>query len=88
LIKRASSIIKKADNATIAQCVDNILPEQLEYLGDNAIDWLEKFLKYCLHTLTIPKVWRQSRTVALLKPGKDPNLAKKLQTNISAVSNI
>jgi hypothetical protein len=56
--------------------VDDILPEQLKYLGDNAIDWLAKFLNYCLDNLTIPKVWMQSMIFALLKPRKDANMTK------------
>jgi hypothetical protein len=53
--------------------VDDILPEQFKYLVDNAIDWIAKFLNNCLDNLTVPKLWRQSRIVTLMKPEKDPN---------------
>jgi hypothetical protein len=59
--------------------IDDILPEQIKHLGENTIKWLTKFFNNCLENLNIPKVWRQSRIVALLKPGKDPNTAKNFR---------
>ena len=33
----------------------------------------------CTETKTIPKIWRQAKVVALLKPGKDPSVAKSFR---------
>ena len=37
------------------------------------------FFNNCTETKTIPKLWRQAKVVALLKPGKDPSVAKSFR---------
>ena len=52
--------------------VDDVLCEQIKHLGPAALQWLLDMLNYCLSENKMPKIWRKSRVVALLKPGKDP----------------
>ena len=55
--------------------IDDILVEQLKHLGPRAHRWLHLMLNTCFTGFTenkIPKVWRQSRIIAILKPGKAP----------------
>ena len=51
--------------------LDDILCEQINHLGPVALQWLLDMLN-CMSTNTFPKLWRKSRVVVLLKPGKDP----------------
>ena len=37
------------------------------------------FFNNCTETKKIPKIWRQAKVVALLKPGKDPSVAKSFR---------
>ena len=52
--------------------LDDILCEQIKHLGPAALQWLLDMLNECMRTNSIPKIWRKSRVVALLKPCKDP----------------
>ena len=54
-----------------AACIDDVLVEQLDNLGLRAHKWLQTMLSKCLTENKIPKVWRQSKIIAILKPGKD-----------------
>ena len=51
--------------------IDDVLMEQLKNLGPRAHRWLQTMLSKCLTENKIPKLWRQSKIVAILKPGKD-----------------
>ena len=58
---------------------DDVLVEQLKHLGQKANKWLHTMLNICFTGNEIPKIWRQSRIIAILKPGKD---SEELQTNL------
>ena len=51
---------------------DYIFPEFLKFLGPRARGWLCAFLGRVVSEKSVPKVWRQAKVVAPLKPGKDP----------------
>ena len=51
--------------------IDDVLVEQLKNLGPRAHRWLQSMLNVCFTENRIPKVWRQSKIIAILKPGKD-----------------
>ena len=56
--------------------IDDILVEQLKHLGPRAHMWLHSLLNTCFTEIKIPKVWRQSSIIAILKPGKDASIPK------------
>ena len=51
--------------------IDDVLVEQLKNLGPRAHRWIHSMLNVCFTENRIPKVWRQSKIIAILKPGKD-----------------
>ena len=51
--------------------LDDILCEQIKHLGPAALQWLLGMFNGCMSTNSIPKLWRKSRVVTLLKPCKD-----------------
>ena len=55
---------------------DDILVEQLKNLGPNAHKWLRAMLNNCFIDNKIPTIWRQSKIIAILKPGKDSAIPK------------
>ena len=56
--------------------LDGITNEIIKNFGPNTMTWLLTLLNNCAASCTIPKIWRKSRVVALLKPGKDPTNQK------------
>ena len=61
--------------------LDDIQTELIKQFGPKARDWLLRFFNNCTATKKIPKLWRQAKVVALLKPGKDPSVAKSIRPN-------
>ena len=59
-----------------ASGLDGISAEMLKHFGDRALSWLLALFNTCATTSSIPKIWRRAKVAALLKPGKDPKLAK------------
>ena len=59
--------------------LDDIQTELIKQFGPKARDWLLRFFNNCTDTTKIPKIWRQAKVVALLKPGKDPSVAKSFR---------
>ena len=56
---------------------DDVLVEQLKNLGPNAHKlWLRAMLNNCFIDNKIPTIWRQSKIIAILKPGKDSAIPK------------
>ena len=55
---------------------DDILTEMITQLGPAAKQWLLNMYNTCIQTQHIPTIWRKAIIIALLKPGKDPNLPK------------
>ena len=56
--------------------IDDILVEQLKNLGPKAHKWLHTMLNTCFIENKIPKTRRQSKIIAILKPGKDSAIPK------------
>ena len=56
--------------------IDDILVEQLKNLGPKAHKWLHTMFNTCFIENKIPKIWRQSNIMAILKPGKDSAIPK------------
>ena len=56
--------------------IADILVEQLKNLGPKAHKWLHTMLNTCFIENKIPKIWRQSKIIAILKPGKDSAIPK------------
>ena len=56
--------------------IDDIVVEQLKNLGPKAHKWLHTMLSTCFIDNKIPKIWRQSKIIAILKPGKDSAIPK------------
>ena len=51
--------------------IDDILGEQLKNLGPKTHKWLLAMLNNCFTQNKIPTIWRKSKIIATLKPGKD-----------------
>ena len=64
---------ERSDNTEEQQslCRDDVLVEQLNNLGPKAYIWLLTMLNKCFMENKIPTLWRESKIVAILKPGKD-----------------
>ena len=56
--------------------IDDVLVDQLKNLGPRTHKWLQTMLSKCLTENKIPKLWRQSKIIAILKPGKDSVIPK------------
>ena len=59
-----------------AASINDILVEQLKNLGPKAHKWLHTMLNRCFIENKIPKIWRQSKIIAILKPGMDSAIPK------------
>ena len=55
---------------------DDVLVDQLTHLGQKANKWLHTMLNVCFTGYKIPKIWRQSKIIAILKPVKDSAIPK------------
>ena len=49
---------------------EDVLVEQLKHLGQKVNKWLHTMLNVCFTGNKFPKIWRQSKIIAILKPGK------------------
>ena len=70
--KKGVAILK--NNKTSGR--DNVLVEQLKNLGPKAHRWLLTMLNKCFMENKTPTLWRQSKIIAILKPGKDSAIPK------------
>ena len=59
--------------------LDDIQTELIKQFGTKTRNWLLRFFNNCTETKIIPKIWRQAKVVALLKPRKDPSVAKSFR---------
>ena len=66
---------------------DDILVEQLNHLDPKAHKWLLIMLNICFMENYIAAIWRQSKIIAILKPGKDFD-SKELPTYIPLMSHV
>ena len=55
---------------------DDVLVVQLKNLGPKAHRWLLTMLIKCFMENKIPTLWRQSKIIAIHKPGKDCAISK------------
>ena len=62
---------------------DEVLTEKFKNFGSVtmqwALQWVLNLLNACARTHRFPKLWRQARVVALLKPGKDQSSPKSFR---------
>ena len=56
--------------------IEDVLVEQLKHIGPRAHRWLHSMVNMCFTENKILKVWRQSRIISILKPGKDTSNPK------------
>ena len=54
----------------------DILVDQLKNLCPSSHKWLIEMLNTCLTRNEIPKLWRQSWIIAIMKAGKDSTIPK------------
>ena len=55
---------------------EDVLVEQLKHLGQKANKWLHTMLNVCFTGNKIPKIWRQSKIITILKPGNNSAIPK------------
>ena len=53
--------------------IDGIYPEFLKNLGPKGRGWLASFFTHIHSSGVIPKAWRESKVIAIIKPGKPAN---------------
>jgi hypothetical protein len=68
-VENAMKLVKSGKAAG----VDGILPEFLKYLGLKSKAWLASFFSSVKNNNVLPKLWRESKVIAILKPGKPDN---------------
>ena len=68
--------VRKNGKAPGLDDIQSFQMELIKQFGPKAHDWLLRFFNNYTETKKIPKLWRQAKVVALLKPGKDPSVAK------------
>ena len=71
-------LVKASENWK-ATGLDEILTEEIKNFGPVTMQWVLSLLNACARTLRLPRLWRQARVVALLKPGKDPSSPKSFR---------
>lgn len=50
----------------------DLMIEEIKHLGPLAATWILDWYNYGFETHRIPKMWKKTKVVALLKPGKSP----------------
>jgi hypothetical protein len=58
---------------------DDIRPEIIKHFGLRTLEWLLQLFNRCLTCCRIPRLWRRSKIIAVLKPGKEPTSAKNFR---------
>ena len=58
-----------------ASGIYDVLVEQLKNLGPKSHRWLLTMLNKCFMVNKIPTLWRQSKSIAILKPGRNLQFA-------------
>ena len=66
--------------------IDDILVEQLKNLGPKAHKWLHTMLNTCFIENKIPKIWRQSKIIAILKPGRTLRFRRTIDQYLSCAT--
>ena len=60
----------KAVKNNKAAGLDDMLCEQIKHFGEATFRWLLQMMNSILKTQKFPKLWRKSKVIAILKPGK------------------
>ena len=60
----------------LTEGLDDMLCEQIKHFGVATLRWLLQMMNSILKTQKFPKLWRKSKVIAILKPGKDSTLPK------------
>ena len=66
----------KALKKNKAAGLDDMLYEQIKHFGEATLRWLLQMMNSILKTHKFSKLWRKSKVIAILKPGKDSTLPK------------
>uniref|UniRef100_A0A803SZ68 Reverse transcriptase domain-containing protein n=1 Tax=Anolis carolinensis TaxID=28377 RepID=A0A803SZ68_ANOCA len=74
-LKELREAIKRCKTGK-APGLDELMMEQIKHLGPKAENWLLKFYNQCLAHKQIPRAWRKTKIIAILKPGKDASNAR------------
>ena len=56
--------------------LDVMLCEQINHIGPKAMVWLKEMMNNILMLKKFPKLWRKSKVIAIMKPGKATSLPK------------
>ena len=72
LVKEA---IKQSSNSS-ALGPDNLNMLHLKHIGPNGIAYLTSLYNLSISQSSTPSIWKNSKIIPLLKPGKDPSLSK------------
>ena len=51
--------------------LDDMLCEKIKHFGEATLRWFLQMMNSILKTHKFPKLWRKSKVIAILKPGKD-----------------
>ena len=60
--------------------LNQICPEFLRQLRPKATKWLAEFFNTCFQEANIPRSWKKSKIIPVLKPQKDPNNIKNCRS--------
>lgn len=60
----------KATNSSKALGPDNLSPIMLKHVGPKCVSYMTALFNLSMETLTIPEIWKESKVIPLLKPGK------------------
>lgn len=59
--------------------LDDIRTEEIKNFGHTTREWVVQQMNNCIDNMQIPKLWRKTRVMAILKPVKESNEAKKFR---------
>ena len=54
--------------------IDGIYPDMIKKLGPKAMQWLSIIFSEAVEYSKIPRIWKEAKILAILKPGKPPNI--------------
>ena len=85
ILHKLDEAIKTLVNGKAAG-IDDINTELLKQLGPNCRKWLLKMFHACIRENNIPKVWHKAKTIAILKPGKNPKIFDQFPCYVTPTS--
>ncbi|KAI5707813.1 hypothetical protein M8J77_010316 [Diaphorina citri] len=69
-------VVIKSTNNSKALGPDNLSPIMLKHVGPLCINYLTSIFNLCMETLDFPRIWKVSKVIPLLKPGKPADKGK------------